>query len=69
MLVLLALSIGLSEEIAVPASAGLSAYRIDRTEVSIEEFESFENNGGYQNASLWSTAGLEWLKSTPNGAG
>lgn len=69
MLLLLALSLGNSEEIAIPATAELPAYRIDRTEVSIEEFESFENNGGYRNASLWSPDGQQWLQSNPNGAG
>ncbi len=69
MLSLLALSLGLSEEIAIPASAGRLAYRIDRTEVSIEAFESFENNGGYTNESLWSAAGKAWLSSNPGGAG
>ena len=69
MLSLLALSLGLSEEIAIPASAGLQAYRIDRTEVSIEAYESFENNGGYKNASLWSAEGKVWLSSNPSGAG
>ena len=69
MLSLLALSLGLSEEIAIPASAGRLAYRIDRTEVSIEAFESFENNGGYTNESLWSAAGKAWLASNPGGAG
>ena len=69
MLLLLALSTGISEEIAIPASTELPAYRIDRSEVSIEAFESFENNGGYRNASLWSPEGQAWLRSNPNGAG
>ena len=52
MLALLALSLGLGEEIAIPATTGLKAYRIDRTEVSIESYESFENNGGYPREEL-----------------
>lgn len=69
MLALLALSLGLGEEIAIPATTGLKAYRIDRTEVSIEAYESFENNGGYQREELWSPEGLAWLATQPNGAG
>ena len=69
MLFILAVSIGIGEELSIPASTHLQAYRIDRTEVTIEDFETFENTGGYTRSSLWSAEGLKWLKDHPNGAG
>ncbi len=47
----------------------LSAYRIDRTEVSVGEFEAFAAAGGYGEAKWWSEAGWTWAQAHPDGAG
>jgi formylglycine-generating enzyme required for sulfatase activity len=47
----------------------LSAYRIDRTEVTIAEYERFATSGGYADAKWWSEAGKAWLAEHPDGAG
>ena len=52
MLFILAVSMGIGEELSIPASTHLQAYRIDRTE-AIEDYETFENTGGYSRTSLW----------------
>lgn len=46
----------------------LSAYRIDRTEVSIEAFEAFVAAGAYRDPKWWSTAGWAWAEAHPVGA-
>jgi iron(II)-dependent oxidoreductase len=47
----------------------LSAYRIDRTEVSLAAFEAFVAAGGYRDTRWWSPEGLAWLREHPEGAG
>lgn len=44
----------------------VSAFAIDRAEVSIDAFEAFVKS---DNARCWSTDGTAWRKSHPNGAG
>ena len=46
----------------------LSAFHIDKYEVSIADFEYFVQNG-YNDDSNWTPEGLVWKKQTPNGAG
>jgi formylglycine-generating enzyme len=46
----------------------LSAYRIDRTEVSVAAFERFVGEG-WSVAGNWSADGLAWRKTHPTGAG
>jgi formylglycine-generating enzyme required for sulfatase activity len=43
----------------------LSAYRIDTTEVSVGEFESFVAAGGFTKPELWSPEGKAWLAEHP----
>jgi formylglycine-generating enzyme required for sulfatase activity len=47
----------------------LSAYRIDRTEVSVSEFEAFVALGAWARAEWWSADGWAWAKIHPGGAG
>ncbi len=54
---------------APPRDATLSAFDIDRTEVSIADFEAFTTAGGYTTPALWSDAGRAWLADHPQGAG
>jgi formylglycine-generating enzyme required for sulfatase activity len=83
--VLASLSPAYAEPVSIPAGSfqqgsgraadeplrqvALSAYRIDRTEVSIREFEAFATAGGYSNSALWSKDAATWLSGHPNGAG
>ena len=46
----------------------LSGYRIDRTEVTIAEFEQFIAVG-WSDLQWWSVPGLAWMSEHPNGAG
>ena len=46
----------------------LSAYRIDRTEVSIQAYELWAAQG-YRTRDPWSDAGWAWLQEHPTGAG
>jgi formylglycine-generating enzyme required for sulfatase activity len=53
-----------------PARAvSLSAYRIDRTEVTIAEFEAFVATGAYGDERWWSPEGWSWAQANPGGAG
>ena len=54
---------------APPREVTLSAFRIDRTEVSVADFEAFVAAGGFTTPSLWSEEGQAWLASHPEGAG
>ncbi len=54
---------------APPRSVRLSAFRMDRTEVSIGAFEGFVSEGGYAEVEHWSEAGRAWLEQHPEGAG
>ncbi len=47
----------------------LPAYRIDATEVTVEDFERFVAGGGYAEPRWWSEAGSTWLRAHPDGAG
>ncbi len=47
----------------------LAAYRIDRTEVSVAEFEAFVASGGYADSRWWSAEGAAWLAANADGAG
>ncbi|MFZ5477187.1 MAG: formylglycine-generating enzyme family protein [Myxococcota bacterium] len=47
----------------------LSPYRIDRTEVSVGEYEAFANGGGYGDARWWTPEGWTWAQAHPDGAG
>ena len=47
----------------------VSAFRIDRTEVSIGEFESFATGTGWDADTCWSEGGLAWRATHTNGAG
>src|SRR4051794_5335586 len=42
----------------------LKAFRIDRAPVTNRRFLEFMNDGGYDRAELWSTAGQRWLAET-----
>lgn len=46
----------------------LSAYRIDRTEVSVGAFEAWAA-GGYTDRAAWSPEGWTWAQANPGGAG
>ncbi len=46
----------------------VAPFRIDRTEVSIADFERFAAEG-YRRPELWSEAGRAWLAEHPEGAG
>ena len=46
----------------------LSAYSMDKTEVSIRSFEQFVQNGWGEDQ-YWSPEGLKWRKQNPNGSG
>ncbi|MCK6503215.1 formylglycine-generating enzyme family protein [Myxococcota bacterium] len=54
---------------APPRQVRLSAFEIDRTEVSIGQFEEFTAAGGYRKPELWSEAGRAWLAQHADGAG
>ncbi len=58
-----------SPDAAPRHSVELSAYQIDRVEVSIERFEAFVAGGGYTETKWWSEAGQAWLAEHPEGAG
>ncbi|MSQ02129.1 MAG: hypothetical protein EXR71_09590 [Myxococcales bacterium] len=47
----------------------VSAFRIDRTEVSIGEFEAFAAGPGWSADACWSSGGLAWRSTHPTGAG
>jgi len=47
----------------------LSAFQIDRDEVSIAAFEAFVAAGGYSRPELWTEPGRAWLAEHPQGAG
>jgi formylglycine-generating enzyme required for sulfatase activity len=64
-----ALVLGIGDKVLINSSGEVTAYSIDRTEVSIVEFTSFEKGGGYTQDNLWSPEGLIWRKSHPDGAG
>lgn len=51
-----------------PVRAQLSAFRIDRAEVSIDEFEAFAAQG-YQEQAHWSPDGWTWAQAHPGGLG
>ena len=65
----LALVLGLGEEVLLPPLGESPAYRIDRTEVSIADYSRFVADGAYTDSSHWSTAGLQWRDLNPDGAG
>ena len=65
----LALLLGLGEKVLIPATGDTPAYRIDRTEVSVGDFEEFETAGGYTLNAHWSAEGLAWRSQNPKGAG
>jgi formylglycine-generating enzyme required for sulfatase activity len=50
-------------------TVALSGYRVDRTEVSIAEFEQFVASGGYTDTRWWSPEGRAWADAHPDGAG
>ncbi len=55
---------------ARPARAvQVSAFRIDRTEVSVAAFEQFVGGAGWGDDRCWSTEGARWRKEHPTGAG
>lgn len=37
------------------------AFWLDRTEVTVAQFDAFVDDGGYENQALWSEAGRAWL--------
>lgn len=47
----------------------LAGFRIDRTEVSVDEFEAFVKEGGYGERRWWSAEGWAWLQEHALGAG
>lgn len=47
----------------------VSAFRIQKSEVSIAEFEAFVAAGGYRQPELWTPEGRAWLAAHPEGAG
>lgn len=49
-------------------AVALDALQLDRTEVSIDAFERFVQEGWSQDG-LWSAAGLRWRRDHPQGAG
>lgn len=65
----LALLLGLGEKVLIPATSNAPTYRIDRTEVSIGDYEAFEAAGAYSENAHWSAAGLQWREKNPVGAG
>jgi iron(II)-dependent oxidoreductase len=65
----LALLLGLGEKVLIPATSDTPTYRIDRTEVSIADYEAFEADGAYSEKRHWSAAGLAWREKNPEGAG
>lgn len=54
---------------APPRQVTLSAFEIDRHEVTVDDFERFVHEGGYQTPAWWSAGGRAWLKQHPDGAG
>ena len=46
----------------------LTAFEIERTEVSIEQFEQFVRRGWHDD-DVWSPAGVAWRDMSPGGAG
>lgn len=49
-------------------TVALSAFRIDRTEISISAYERFVRDG-WKDRSAWSDAGWAWAEAHPGGAG
>lgn len=47
----------------------LSAFRIDRTEVSLADYEAFATGPGWTDARCWSPEGASWRAEHPTGAG
>ena len=47
----------------------LPAYRIGRTEVSVDEYAAFVAAGGYTSPRWWTDDGRTWLAANPGGAG
>jgi len=47
----------------------VSAFRIDRTEVTIADFEAFAAGPGWSEDRCWSPEGRDWRRRNPNGAG
>lgn len=58
-----------SSDAAPRRAVTLSAYRVDRTEVSIARFEAFTAAGGYTDSAWWSEAGAAWLAEHAGGLG
>ena len=54
---------------ALPRQVQLEAFRIDRTEVSVQDFEAWVEAGGYTQGEVWGEAGAAWLAQNPQGAG
>ncbi len=54
---------------APPREVRVSAFSIDRAEVSIAAFEAFTAAGGYADPAQWSDEGRAWLATHPEGAG
>lgn len=68
-MLLLLLAADTADRVAIAASGGVEAFLIDRSEVSIQDFEAFAGQGGYGQARLWSEEGLAWLAENPGGQG
>lgn len=56
-----------AEPVEIPAGGGLAAFRIDRTEVSLDAFEAFA--AAWSDRRWWTEAGWAWLAAHPGGAG
>lgn len=54
---------------APPRAVAISAFAIDRDEVSVEAFEVFVAAGGYADARWWSRDGWAWARAHPQGSG
>lgn len=54
---------------ARPRTVQLSPFTIDRSEVSVADFEGWVKAGGYAAEEAWSEAGLAWLQANPQGLG
>lgn len=65
----LLIAAAMGDPVTIPVSGAEESYRIDRIEVSVDQFEAFVESGGFDNLSNWSDAGKAWLQSNPAGQG
>ncbi len=63
------LAVARGNPVDIPATDSVASYRIDRTEVSVSDFEEFFADAGYSTRAFWSDDGWTWAQRHPLGAG